>query len=350
LFRKGIALFKMHIAVASPLKLAADAVSNMTYLMTMGVGITDIYKYGKEGFANYNALSQYRGKLINAKLKYALSKDPRLEKHITKLENAIKANKFYTGEQYGFVQSYSTDLITKDFDVISGLQADMDKAINSIIKTDTGNLNGIGEAIEWWSNFGASKGFTINDLLSNAVRLSGTNKTTMGKEILNIAGRLKKHKDNKQLDRYVGEILASPASETIKVGSAIMVADDAIFKYIYANFLLGKINKDTGKLHTEEEAYLKGGESFIDYRINMPKEIKALSDFGILMFPGYWMRIQKVIFRMFAENPVSALISTTSSHITGLSGTNIIDSNAVEKIINGNVFHTTNPLEAFLPN
>jgi hypothetical protein len=37
-------------------------------------------------------------------------------------------------------------------------------------------------------------------------------------------------------------------------------------------------------------------DSFPDYKENMPIAIKALSDVGIIMFPSFWLRIQKIIY------------------------------------------------------
>jgi hypothetical protein len=58
------------------------------------------------------------------------------------------------------------------------------------------------------------------------------------------------------------------------------------------------------KIETDSAIYAL--DMFIDNRINMPQEIKALSDYGILMFPGFWIRAQKVIANLVIHHPLNA--------------------------------------------
>jgi len=56
---------------------------------------------------------------------------------------------------------------------------------------------------------------------------------------------------------------------------------------------------------SEKAAEVRVIDSFPDYKENMPIAIKQLSDMGILMFPTFWIRIQKVIYRMARDKPIN---------------------------------------------
>jgi hypothetical protein len=72
-------------------------------------------------------------------------------------------------------------------------------------------------------------------------------------------------------------------------------------------------------------------DSFPDYKENLPTRVKQLSDVGILMFPSYWLRIQKAIFRMVRDQPVSFGTEMGIEALMGVEHEKIFDANIVSK-------------------
>jgi hypothetical protein len=168
----------------------------------------------------------------------------------------------------------------------------------------------------------------------NSSKLKGRD---IGTELVEMADRLKNKKNDKEsVARYVSEFLGSPSSEAAAYGSAYMVLGDVMAKYALAKHLMGKENPRSGtrgnrKLYTKEEAYSLANDTFIDYRANLPKEIQILSDYGILMFPAYWMRVQKMIAGLIKYHPVSALMSYGTEIAMGAESLNVLNQNLISK-------------------
>jgi len=341
-FKKLILMMKLKLVILDPLKLSVDAVSNFMYLTGRNIGVDEMYKYGKEGSEAYVELTKLQTMLVKAKLLDKVNSTRGTKARITALEKRIENNKFKKASDYGFVQSYSTELMVKDFDTVSGLQKDIDNIVNKITKEGNEDLNLIGRALTKWMHFGAEKGISVDGLLRGAVALSRTNNTSIGKELINISNRLKSVRDADDVAQYITNIIGGPGSEGVKVGSAFMVGTDALSKYILAKSLMTRINPETGKRFTESEAYLDASAAYLDQRENMPREIKLLSDFT-LSFPSFWARINMVIYNMFKTNPVSAFSMAATGEISGIN--TIMQSNVVNKALNGTMFNFTNPVQ-----
>lgn len=58
---------------------------------------------------------------------------------------------------------------------------------------------------------------------------------------------------------------------------------------------------------SREEALRKATEAFINYDVPTHRAIQYLNNMGILPFTKYYMRIQKVIFQLWRENPARAM-------------------------------------------
>ena len=95
-----------------------------------------------------------------------------------------------------------------------------------------------------------------------------------------------------------------------------------------------KIPQDMWKASVKKAGVL-AVETFIDYRLNMPAEIKALSDYGVLMFPGFWMKAQKVIYNLVVNHPLNAGAGVLVSDLLGIKGGSIVDANLLSKLANG---------------
>ena len=246
---------------------------------------------------------------------------------------------FYTAFKTGFIQSYSTSLVVKDFDTVSGLQKDIDNIVEGITKDKRGNPNEIYKAIKWWQQLGSSKGLTVDQLIRWASGISKVKDTSVGEEMKHLANRLKSKKDVDSVARYVGDIIGSPASEAVTIGGAVMVTADVVSKYTLAKSLMDRTNPKTKKKYTGVEAYREANTTFIDYRRNIPSEIKALSDYGILLFPSFWLKAQKVIANLVTQHPLTAITTYSIEAYFEVGGANLVDVNIINKILDGNVVH-----------
>ena len=84
----------------------------------------------------------------------------------------------------------------------------------------------------------------------------------------------------------------------------------------------------------------------------MPKELKALNDYGILLFPSFWLRIQKVIYALVKENPAKVTAGITLSEMLNINVESYFDSNIIAKLGNGIIHQPplfTDPLDAVIP-
>ena len=347
MFKKMVILAKQKMVVMNPVKLLNDTVTNMGVLSMMDMTPTEIYYGMKDGYRAYGEYSKARGKLVELQMAarmadatYEMNKTKEnetakkkavsvLDKHIADM----KEMDFHEAYNAGFVQSYSTDLVIKEFDTISGIQKDIDDVIDKYTHDKKGNPNKLFDAIKWFANTGPQ----MDEWLIAAGTSAKMKGTDVGTELVEIAERLKNKKNDKEsVSRYVSEFLGSPASEAAAYGSAYMVLGDVMAKYTLAKHLIGKENPRSGtrgnrRKYTSEEAYALANDTFIDYRANLPKEIKVLSDYGILMFPAYWLRVQKVIAGLLRYHPVSALGSYAVETAMGVENLNVLNQNIVTK-------------------
>jgi hypothetical protein len=81
-----------------------------------------------------------------------------------------------------------------------------------------------------------------------------------------------------------------------------------------------------------EEATEEVVQSFPDYKENMPLAIKQMSDLGILMFPAFWLRIQKSIYRLAKDQPVNLGLELQIEHMLGTDFETISDANIYNKM------------------
>jgi len=347
MFKKMVILAKQKMVVMNPVKLLNDTVTNVGVLSMMDMTPTEIYYGMKAGYTAYGEYSKARGKLVELQMAarmadatYDMNKSKENETAKKKAVNVLDKHiadmremDFHEAYNAGFVQSYSTDLVIKEFDTISGIQKDIDDVINKYTHDKKGNPNKLFDAIKWFANTGPQ----MDEWLIAAGTSAKMKGTDIGTELVEIAERLKNKKNDKEsVSRYVSEFLGSPASEAAAYGSAYMVLGDVMAKYTLAKHLIGRENPRSGqggnrKKYTSEEAYALANDTFIDYRANLPKEIKVLSDYGILMFPAYWLRVQKVIAGLLKYHPVSAVTSYAVETAMGAESLSVLNQNIVTK-------------------
>ena len=392
-YKQLVQMLKLKMVVANYPKLAMDVVSNSTMLLTMDVGIVDIKNRYGEAIKFTGEMSKIEGRLVSAKLDRAkaeaMGKDLKIyDKKVKKIEDMMYNHPFYKAIKNGFIQSQGTSMLQKEYDTITGLQNTIDGLVEKIMKDGKGNTTKIHDGVVGLMNLG----FSVNDILDFTSNISKIKGTSFGKELEEISDRLKSKKkldvikseeerlgrkltaeEKKEIQkdadtvRYVSEFIAAPSSEIVRQGSRAMQLGDVAAKWtLYLHELAKRlkaegfdydtsdtaklfemINKDidSGKLDEklwekiESDAGLFAMQSFIDYRMNMPKELKVLSDLGVLLFPAFWMRAQKVIWNLAKYHPLNTGAGIVVTDMLNISGASIVDANAISKAMNGSIIH-----------
>jgi hypothetical protein len=75
---------------------------------------------------------------------------------------------------------------------------------------------------------------------------------------------------------------------------------------------------------THEEAIQFADEAFVNYNVPLQRKLQYLDAMGIVMFIRYYLRIQKVLFRLWKENPARGLALLAFNKL--FAGANIMDS------------------------
>ena len=332
IFKKLVAMQKIHWVIVNPTKIAKDAISNFTYLISRNVSALKVYSYGKEVMKALPELNTLRNELVAAKL--FADADPMnkaKQDKVISAQKAISNHKFAFIVKNGYISSLSTDLILKDSAAVTGLENDIENFLNKIVRDNKGDLNSIGKFISRAGKMGVSTEDALNvvsGLLSKTDMTKGTSKL-----IDSVSNELVRIKEKEDVAKYLMQFIAAPGSEPVKIGSASIQSIEVVSKAILHMHL-----KDIGK--TENEAIQDVTDSFFDYTANMPESMKLLSDYGVLLFPTFWARVQRVIMLLGRDQPVSLASAFLMSEMLGLDSTHIIGSNLISKFDNGSILNS----------
>lgn len=334
IYRHLVSLFKIR-TISNPVKLFGDIMANSVLLAD--VPYVKMLEYSKQYATGMEALGKLRNKKIELELK-ALDGSGKYDKEIEEVTKAIKKSPLYPALKHGFLQSMSTGLVLKDFESIRGLQKDMDLVLDRILNGRKGRT-WAGEIVKWLS----TAGFNGEDILFFLGRITKDKSEIVGDELEAMAKRLKAIKDSDDMVRYVGEILGTPSSEIVRQSSNIMTNVDGVSKWI-----LYQHSRANGM--SDDAAAKKSNDTFLDYRVNLPTAIKQLSDLGILMFPSFWMKYQRVLFEMLKHNPVSSVSGYTIEGLLGLDHLHPLNASIVNKLMEGTVVGVVDPFNQRLWN
>ena len=332
IFKKLVAMQKIHWVIVNPTKIAKDAISNFTYLISRNVSALKVYSYGKEVLKALPELNTLRNELVAAKL--FADADPMnkaKQDKVISAQKAISNHKFAFIVKNGYISSLSTDLILKDSAAVTGLENDIENFLNKIVRDNKGDLNSIGKFISRAGKMGVSTEDALNvvsGLLSKTDMTKGTSEL-----IDSVSNELVRIKEKEDVAKYLMQFIAAPGSEAVKIGSASIQSIEVVSKAILHMHL-----KDIG--YTEDEAIQDVTDSFFDYTANMPESMKLLSDYSILLFPTFWARIQRVIMLLGRDQPVSLASAFLMSEMLGLDSTHIIGSNLISKFDNGSILNS----------
>jgi hypothetical protein len=84
---------------------------------------------------------------------------------------------------------------------------------------------------------------------------------------------------------------------------------------------------------TEEEAIQKASDYFINYDIPMHRSMQYVDDMGVIPFMKYFLRIQRVLADVFANNPARVLATIALGNYMDL-GSTVLESSALERFGN----------------
>ena len=69
----------------------------------------------------------------------------------------------------------------------------------------------------------------------------------------------------------------------------------------------------------------------------MPNEVKAMSDYGILMFPSFWIKAQKVIAGLIHYHPATAVGGYVIADMLEMNSASFLDVNVINKAMEGTI-------------
>jgi hypothetical protein len=329
---------KIGMVVLNPVKIAIDNVSNLSYLSVSGASPKFIAQNYKEISRDYHDYRNIAHQITQLKLKLVSDPDNKAVKDkVAKLQSEVEANPVGDLAHKGFVNSLGSDLVARSSDTSSGMQADMQTALEYILINKKGNKNLLAHFITRLH----SLGFQSEDYVKYLGGLVGRAKDGQGVEQqLDLAvARIKDIKTEDDIVSYVSQYTTSPGSELVRLGSSITDLTDVLAKEtLYRHAMQNEgMSSEAARIHVLD--------SFPDYKENLPLSVKQLSDVGIIMFPSFWLRIQKAIYRLAKDKPVSlATELMIEQYVTG-NVSSIIDANIINKSESfGGLFHL--PLES----
>ncbi len=330
-----IAGAKIGMVVMNPIKIANDNISNISYLSVMGVDPFFVAKNYKEISTDYQGYADLQRQILQLKVQLtARPESPKIKKQIKNLQKRLAKNSLGDLAEKGFINSLGSDLVAKNADTLSGLQADMHTALHYLLTNKEGKKNYVSHFIMRLQNLG----YDGEDFLTyiGSIAQRADKGKSMQKELDQVAARLKEIRTEEDIVNYVSQYTNSPGSEAVRLGSAATDLTDVLAK----ETLYRHLTENEGASH--EQARIKVLDSFPDYKENMPLAIKQLSDVGIIMFPSFWLRIQKVIYRMARDKPLNLATEVMLEEAFGSDINTILDANIVNKYNSfGGVVHSS---------
>jgi len=316
-----VAGMKIGLIALNPVKILNDNISNITYLGVRGVDPTFLQKQYRQVSTEFNEYHEIRNRYMDLKVRsYA---DPGTYKvQMEKIEKDLKDHPANGIIERGFLNSLGSELIMNTDDPSSGFKSDLDTILKKVFQDGDGKNNAVGQMLIKASKWNIG----LEDFLETISPVFGQVGSTkeVEKSINEIADRWKDIKSQEDAVAYMHQYLNSPDSEFVKLGTHMtdlgdVMAKETLYRHLTSNGMSPK------KAETEVI------DSFPDYKEAMPTNVRQLSDVGILMFPSYWLRIQKTIYRMIKDRPVSFGIEEAINELAGLEGSSIEDSNIISK-------------------
>jgi hypothetical protein len=312
---------KIGLIALNPVKILNDNVSNITYLGIRGVDPVFLQRQYRKISTEFNEYHGIRNRYMDLKVR-SYSNPGDYKDQMDKIQKELKNHPANGFIERGFLNSLGSELIMNTDDPSSGFKSDLDAILKKVFQDNEGKNNSVGRLLIKSAKWNVG----LEELLETVSPVFGQVGSTkeVEKSINEIADRWKDIKTKEDAVAYMHQYLNSPDSEFVKLGSHMTDLSDVMAKETLYRHLMG--NGMSAK-----KAELEVIDSFPDYKEAMPVKVRQLSDVGILMFPSYWLRIQKTIYRMIKDRPVSFGIEEAINELVGLEGSSIEDANIISK-------------------
>ncbi len=360
ILKKAVVVQKIHWAIVAPLKVARDTVANTLYLLSKNIPITTVLSKSKRIMGEMISLNDIREKLLHEEFKNRIKPSTIRQAKIKKLEQEIRDHPLATAHFKGFIQSQATELSSSKEHNLSGIHNDISSLLSTIFRDDKKALNIAGRAVMKIAKFGFGGEDIIIKIANKLADKAGKDSVTpqaVASSLKEMGDHIKDIKDNNDVEAYIQEYLGTPGSTMVAVGSMAVQATDVIGKVIYyehaVKFKTRTFIKDNDRGPNKAEAEAIDEESaqeavrnFVDYKMNMPKELRVLEQVGITSFITFTAKIQKVIFESIRDNPLNAVMSMIGGDLMGDAGSSIFEAN----ILDGDIFRLPSPgVDVILP-
>lgn len=327
-----IATSKIGMVVLNPIKIAMDMIANISYLSMSGAGPIFITKNMFDINKEFSKYQEYQRQIVQMKIKLAANPESEaLKKRLKTLQDAAKNTSVGDLDSKGFINSLGSELVSRSGDSLAGLEADTHRALTYLLKTKDGKDNITSRFIERLQNLG----FNGEDFLRYIGGIASRYESGQGmaKQLDEVHERLKTIRSERDVINYVMQYTTSPGSEAVRLGAAMTDLVDVMAKETLYRHLM----ENEGM--SAEDAKIRVLDSFPDYKQNAPMAIRQLSDNGILMFPSYWIPIQRALWRLVRDKPVNVGIETVLEEAMGANLGTVFDAALWNKLMGYGVFN-----------
>ena len=348
LVTQAISLMKIHMIIVNPAKVTLDMISTTTLLVSNGVSPLTIARGWKRNISLMNSMSKLKGQQVDLTIR-ARGGNKTAENKLKEVQDKLRDHPLAGAFNAGIMQSLTTDIITQDYDTITGLQRNIEKFFNRLTHDKIGNENAIHKAVVAFS----TAGLNIEDLFAwiGDAGMSTDNFKYAAEEIAIMGKRIEKIKNDKDVAKYLSEFFASPSSTLTRLGSVATTYPDAMSRVIYRDYLIanwariapsrikslmknGTIKDDVGNKmianakNIKKESDMNDDEIFVlnslvsdfmpDYAYHPPMILDATGRFFIMPFVSFSARIQRVILNLAERNPLTFFGTLIVTEMMGL--------------------------------
>lgn len=349
IFKKFIVQQKIYQIVLNMPKIFVDTLSGFTYITTIGVPMLTAAKGYRDIPNELRRFAELRNTELRLKNKLEgtveTTAKATVKAELTIASKAVNDHRFAGPMYKGLLQSMSTDITMKNFDSVSGLDADETRILSKLFRRDDGDLNVVGD----WIMKAAKSGPEFQNGLK-AIGEAGNGTNAVQRVLREAAENIQDHKDSGNVEAYLKEFLGAPSSEATKLGSALTHWSDVIPRIIGFEYNMEKLTREFKSKNgrdpnakeadrIEEDAAAEVRQGLGDFLDNAPQLVHELSSVFVLMYPSFWARMQKVLWNLGVKHPVSMLMVFASSMLLGTGGLHIFGSNILEKATNGSIIN-----------
>lgn len=336
--------FKINFIVLNAPKIMGDFVAGIGIASAKGASLQEIWAYSKEAYEGQARIADIRNE--RTKLIYLrATKQPNtpeyrsLTKKIEAVDKKLLEDPFNPAYANGFMQSLGTQLIQEDGTSSQGLQSEIETIIKKYMIDKNGKSTPLNDAIKKAANAGGPL-FQLDTLYGAAGDLLKNRGTQSEKNVLKkFQEHLEGIKSKDDMSEYVAELVASPNSNLVKLGSAATLMADMMPRWIVYRHAL---NEGMSEQQALEEAL----KAIPDYKEELPSSLQFLSDLYILPFPSFFVRIQRTIANLAVNHPMSAGGQLLWEEYTG-TNTTIMGSDIVRKTLKGNLISDPTDVAVF---